>query len=329
MTTLLALLSGPVGELLLQQTHTQLMVIDRRGMLLAWSASVSARLARHARSTQIFDLLESSSRPRLSEQIGRTQAGTLSEPIILNFSSGETQLPESYQCFLLGLLGGDLLLLAEPMMPLDHTSAQEYLRVTNDLAATTRELQKVRSDLERKQRDLEESLLRIAQIAHTDELTQLLNRRSILERLGQELQRVRRYGADLSVLMIDVDHFKQINDRYGHPFGDHVLQIVAGLLKRALRSTDYLGRYGGEEFLAVLPMTAAAAALELAERLRLQIERHPLIAAETIAFQVTISLGAASFSQQSNTSELLVICADQALYRAKQSGRNRSVSWAP
>jgi diguanylate cyclase (GGDEF)-like protein len=329
MSALLDLLCGRTGERLLAQTHTLLALMDHSGELREWSASMDERLALQPGSTRIFDLLDTSSRPRLYDQISGLRPGQQSETLMLHFASGAMDLPDSYQCSVIGLPGGDLVLLAEPLAPLDQISAQEYLRVTNDLAAATRELQRTRHDLERKQRDLEESLRWIAQLAHTDELTQLLNRRSIIERLDQELQRLRRYAAELSVVLIDVDHFKQINDRYGHPFGDHVLRIVSGLLKRALRSTDHLGRYGGEEFLAVLPMTGPAPALDLAERLRLQVERYSFVAAETVAFQVTISLGVASYSPQSATLDALVASADQALYRAKQAGRNRSLLWSP
>jgi len=159
---------------------------------------------------------------------------------------------------------------------------------------------------------------RLRQLAATDGLTGLGNHREFQTRLEAELQRADRYGHDVSLLMMDVDHFKQYNDSFGHPAGDEVLRTVAELLRQEARESDFVARYGGEEFAVILPMTGPADAAQMAERVRARIEWHgwPLRA-------VTVSVGLASRSLPLATSEALLKAADQALYASKQAGRNR------
>nr|WP_255603798.1 GGDEF domain-containing protein [Oscillochloris sp. ZM17-4] len=171
-------------------------------------------------------------------------------------------------------------------------------------------------------------MAKIERIANVDELTQLPNRRSILLRLAEEVERAERYGSAISILMIDIDHFKQVNDRYGHPAGDEVLRDCAELLRCSIRTTDHIGRYGGEEFLCLLPMTAEASALVLAERLCREVERAPF-AAEATALTMTISIGVAELGIKRDTIGQLLSHADSALYLAKERGRNRAAPWRP
>jgi diguanylate cyclase (GGDEF)-like protein len=219
-----------------------------------------------------------------------------------------------------------VVLLAEPIAALDQVAAEEYMRVVSEMATTTRNLQKASYELVQKQHMLEEALVKIEQIARVDELTQILNRRNILLILTEEVERAQRYRSALSVLLIDIDHFKHVNDSYGHLVGDHVLRQCAELLRRFTRTTDRLGRYGGEEFLCVLPMTVESSAAVLAERLCKVIARAPF-AAEMVAFSVTISIGVAELDPQHDTIEQLISHADSALYRAKAGGRNRAEIW--
>lgn len=167
---------------------------------------------------------------------------------------------------------------------------------------------------------LEEELRRQA---HVDYLTGIYNRRHFMERAEQELSRAHRYAKPLSMLMLDIDHFKQINDRHGHKVGDTVLKAVADLSQATFRDVDIVGRLGGEEFAALLPETDQPAALEAAERLRATIAnaRIPLTGGEHVTFSV--SIGVSSMGAPEDNIDVLLNRADKALYEAKDGGRNR------
>jgi diguanylate cyclase (GGDEF)-like protein len=154
-------------------------------------------------------------------------------------------------------------------------------------------------------------------LASTDPLTNLLNRREILETLKVELERADRLNSELSVLMLDLDHFKKINDTYGHQMGDAVLVAAANILTETSRKTDFIGRIGGEEFVAIFPNTDYASAMILAERYRENIENAQL---DDIRF--TCSIGLAE-REQDEQRDNLMLRADRALYQSKNTGRNK------
>jgi two-component system cell cycle response regulator len=178
---------------------------------------------------------------------------------------------------------------------------------------------------------LQEQLLtshrQLRQQVARDALTGLWNRATILEMLDAEFDRCRRENHPLSILMADVDHFKRINDTFGHLTGDQVLRQTAGRLLASLRPYDGVGRYGGEEFLVLLPGCDGEAALCLAERLRRSVAEEPM-EDDDRAIAVTLSLGVAAWDKKLPASALLR-WADGALYRAKHAGRNRVVNAAP
>lgn len=165
---------------------------------------------------------------------------------------------------------------------------------------------------------------RLHELSTLDGLTRQLNHREIYARLTEELERARRYRLPLSVVLCDFDHFKEINDTHGHLAGDAVLREGAAVLRRCLRSTDLLGRYGGEEFLAVLPQVDLSGARMAAERLRVGLERHPVRLAGGGEVRVTASFGVASRDELANleSGDVLVSLADSRLYEAKAAGRN-------
>jgi len=157
--------------------------------------------------------------------------------------------------------------------------------------------------------------------AATDSLTGLPNRRAVQEALKRMIAQAGRTLAPMSVLVLDLDHFKQINDTYGHDRGDAVLAAVGDVLAGALRTSDFVGRNGGEEFVALLPDTGADGALEAAEKLRAAIARVTL---PGIDRAVTASVGAAVYPHTAADPESLLRLADRALYAAKAAGRNRA-----
>lgn len=167
----------------------------------------------------------------------------------------------------------------------------------------------------------------LRRLATTDPLTESLNRRSLMLQAKEEVARARRYRRPLSLLMLDLDHFKSINDQYGHDIGDEALKETARRCSEMLRHSDLFGRYGGEEFLIVLPEADIQQALTTAERLRAALEAQPVSLAEG-TLSLTISIGCASLwvGADDNLDQLLKR-ADIALYQAKASGRNRVESY--
>jgi diguanylate cyclase (GGDEF)-like protein len=183
---------------------------------------------------------------------------------------------------------------------------------------------RIHTKLKLLQDELRETNTKLEALSVTDVLTGLANRRRLMTRLDEEVARARRYKTPLSVVMIDIDHFKQVNDTYGHAMGDEVLRNIGAMLKTSVRATDLAARYGGEELTLVLPHTDIPAALLVAENLRQKFAdlEHELDGA---SLKKTISLGVAARDGQGEVpnAEDLLKHADEALYRAKQGGRNR------
>ena len=189
--------------------------------------------------------------------------------------------------------------------------SQEKLRNTIDAALDkwTR-LQQAMADKEK-----------LEQLATLDSLTGLYNRRAILGKLRELINLANRYKEDFSLIMLDIDHFKKINDRYGHLAGDEVLEEIATLIHRNIRDTDIVGRYGGEEFIIILPKTNLSSAWVVAERLRSIIEKTELKDSAGNTFTITISQGLAG-GERGEDAYSLISRADEALYKAKEKGRN-------
>ena len=178
--------------------------------------------------------------------------------------------------------------------------------------------------LRRLQIELEEANARLAQangrlevLAITDGLTGLKNRRAFHEKLQEEVVRLARYSAPLSLMLLDVDHFKQFNDTFGHLAGDGVLRDVARVLEEISRSTDFVARFGGEEFVILLPNTSQQGSLVLAEKVRKAVERR-----EWRERPISVSIGVATMATANGDDMVLVQAADAALYRSKKNGRN-------
>jgi two-component system cell cycle response regulator len=156
-----------------------------------------------------------------------------------------------------------------------------------------------------------------------DPLTDLLNKREFEKRLEHEIARAKRYHKTLALLMVDIDHFKNVNDKYGHQVGDIVLRLVSSIVNNQTRSIDHVARYGGEELVLVLPEVSKQLALKKAEQIRQSIEIENFFYNEHEHLNITISIGVATFDEDARESTQLVAAADKALYSAKRHGRNR------
>ncbi|HEY2090497.1 MAG TPA: diguanylate cyclase [Thermoanaerobaculia bacterium] len=174
------------------------------------------------------------------------------------------------------------------------------------------------------QQQLVEMAQQLEELSGHDDLTGVFNRRHFRKTIARAFDHSRRYKRPLSVAIIDVDHFKKVNDCFGHQAGDTVLAEVAKRFLRSVRSSDYLARYGGEEFVVLLPETQLGDALTFGEKVRAAIASSPVPIAGGEALPVTVSVGAASLAHtQFNSAAEMIRAADQALYRAKRNGRNR------
>ncbi len=163
----------------------------------------------------------------------------------------------------------------------------------------------------------------------TDHLIGIYNRRHLDKKIAEEFPRVSRYGLPLSMLLLDIDHFKAVNDTYGHQVGDQTLKGLGDLLFKMVRDTDIIARYGGEEIAILAPQTPVSEAAALAERLRQAVEKSVMVPAneeENIpAVSITVSIGVTAFDEQVTDHRVLVERADKALYKAKREGRNRVI----
>ncbi|WP_374339531.1 diguanylate cyclase [Leeia sp.] len=184
-------------------------------------------------------------------------------------------------------------------------------------------LQHTNQELERNNAELHLALQRINELATHDDLTGCYNRRFLFNLLQQEQQKSLRYRHPVSLILLDLDHFKQVNDQHGHLIGDEVLRALVQRCIPQVRQTDTIARYGGEEFVIVMPMTEESTAMMLAERLREYIASQPIL--DTPPLRVTLSAGVAAF-QPGESCEQWLDHADKALYAAKAQGRNRVVS---
>lgn len=219
------------------------------------------------------------------------------------------------QANLLRVTMKDLFSANQPQSEPDAGLYDELSKLNNELVTLQRELVKKNAQLERLNAE-------VRRLALVDELTHVYNRRGFFELGRQEVARAKRFGTPLSAIMMDLDHFKWVNDTYGHVVGDEVLAEVALRCKQELREVDVFGRYGGEELVVLLPETEVEQACITAERLRRRLDRQP-VSTERGSIPVTMSLGVARLEDPDVGLGGLLKAADQALYKAKASGRNR------
>ena len=210
-------------------------------------------------------------------------------------------------------------------MPVDKDDLNnKYHKLLDDFQNLETEFQKTKRALEIREIEVKSILVQANELAHVDSLTFLPNRRKIIVELQEEVIRSNRYKTPLSISILDIDHFKKVNDTYGHTTGDEALRGVAARLREQIRHPDVIGRYGGEEFLIVLPSSEVKAAADQAARLCQKV-REMQIEANGNVLSVTISIGVAQFKIGEENWEGFLNRADEALYKAKGNGRDRWV----
>jgi len=209
------------------------------------------------------------------------------------------------------------------MGTLSDNANDEIQRLRDELQKARQELEEAKHIIRVKEIELKAILAQADEVSHTDALTYLPNRRQIINNLQKEAHRAERYKTPLSISMMDIDHFKNINDTYGHTVGDVVLLQLANMLREGVRESDIVGRYGGEEFLIVLPNTELQRATELAGRLCKIIREKDI---EVVGkAHITVSIGVAEYRHAEENWQKFLNRADMALYAAKNTGRDR---WA-
>jgi two-component system cell cycle response regulator len=199
-------------------------------------------------------------------------------------------------------------------LPKSRINAESLSRIINN----TLERFRLRNDVKRAQS-------KMAEMSTVDELTQLHNRRYFIDALEGEFERANRYETEMALVILDLDNFKKVNDTYGHPTGDKVLSCIGKILKKLVRRSDLACRYGGEEFAVVLPNVSKEGIYTAYERFREMVSKQSF-EHESKQFHITVSIGIA-FSDDAESSDDLLAHADQALYQAKESGRNRIVDY--
>lgn len=204
----------------------------------------------------------------------------------------------------------------------------DVLRMAEESEARYRELEQRMMALQRENLDLTVTNRMLSEVSTRDSLTGLYNRWFVMEKIDSELNRALRHGSPMSLLMLDVDHFKRVNDTFGHSAGDQVLQAIGKLLRDSCRVYDVPGRYGGEEFCILLPETRTGNTTIVAERIRRRLETTELPCGET-SIAVTASIGIAGMDGEDAvlSPAALIDRADRALYSAKNRGRNRVEMW--
>jgi diguanylate cyclase (GGDEF)-like protein len=297
-------------EPFLETTGLLVALVDQDGNLLSWNPAFDSFNQIDSGKSQLKEFLSVSSKAQFAELLAICAQQRIRTKGELEFVASTRS--DNYRCLFIPLPGGHVLFIAEPIADLAP------------LEAAMAELERTKRILTIKETELQAVIAQANEVSNTDALTFLPNRRQIVKDLQNEVIFSDRYGTPLSISMLDIDHFKTINDTYGHTVGDEVLRSLGSELRNHIRYPDTIGRYGGEEFLIVLPHSALKAASEQAERLCKYVRSLVMKPGEQ-EIGITVSIGIAQYKTHNEDWEGLLSRADTALYQAKNSGRDR---WA-
>lgn len=297
-------------EPFLESTNLLVALLDKDGNLLSWNPAFQALQETHRDETNLTGFLSAPSEELFARLFSTALGQRIRTRGGLEFV-GEAH-NDNFMCLFIPMPAQQVLFIAE------------NVTLTATLEAVTAELQRTKRILTIKETELKAVIAQANEVSHTDALTFLPNRRQIIADLQREVIFSDRYGTPLTVSMLDLDHFKNINDTYGHTVGDDVLRNLASELRDHIRYPDTIGRYGGEEFLLVLPHSTLRAAGQQAERLCRHVRSLRIRSGEQ-TIPVTVSIGISQYKIHSEDWQGLLNRADAALYQAKNNGRDQWV----
>lgn len=305
----LAVLFAQYGvEAFLESTNALVAVLNEEGKMLSYNAAFEQFRQNMPDCGHLKDCLSSPSKILFDEFFKQTRSERTRKQANLEFAWEDHW--GDFSTTFVPLPDKQVLLIAEPVQP------------ASDLATITAELQRIKHSLAVKETELKAVLAQADEVSHTDSLTFLPNRKRIIADLQREVMFSKRYGTPLTISLVDIDHFKSVNDNYGHPAGDEILRRLALELRDHIRHPDTIGRYGGDEFLVVLPHSTSRAAADQAGRLCSYVQTLS-VPWEGNEIVLTLSMGIAQYKVQREDWQGLLSRADYALYQAKKNGRNR------
>ena len=317
MKNLAELISTDDVGIMLEHIHSMVVLVKSDGTLISWNAAFGSYKKIFSLANKLDDFFSQKDKGQVNSNLAAKKKHSWVAEILLN----EDKQTLTFGCMLVPLSNDRMFFIAEQIKP-----NSVYLETLDRLTKQVK-LFRIESDFTKKlarnkQVELEAVMVQASEVAQVDALTFLVNRRMIVRELQSEVLRAERYNSLLSISVVDIDHFKDVNDTYGHLVGDESLRQVAYQLRDHIRHPDMAGRYGGEEFLILLPNSNSNAAAEQAARLCKQV-RETAIEIEDHVLNITISIGIAQFRNGEDTWETLLNRADTAMYEAKNNGRDR------
>ena len=306
-----------VGEIF-ENIHVMITLVDSSGALISWNHAFGDYKKSNSPISKLEDIFPQQDRHQVNFKLSAASQEHWTSEIISNNGT-----PSFFDCALIPMSNGNLLFTAEKIASTPDT--QKLIdRLNRQVKMFRLESEAAKKIARNKQVEMESVMIQARDVAQIDPLTFVLNRRMIVKELQSEVIRAVRYNSPLSISVMDIDYFKSVNDTYGHLVGDEVLRQVAYQLRDHTRQPDIAGRYGGEEFLILLPNSDLKAAAEQASRLCRQISQA-VVQVQEHSIHVTVSIGIAQFRHEVDTWDTLLNRSDNAMYEAKRAGRNRWV----
>jgi len=301
---------------MLGHIHAMVALVESDGTLISWNRAFEIYKAKSPFAVNLQDCFPQKEKDNICDKLGSSRQ----DQFVIEFGVDEEAKAIFCDCVFIPLAKGRAIFIAERFDTV--SSLQELIqRLNGQVKMFQAESESARKIVRNKQTEVEAILVQANELSHVDALTFLPNRRLVIRELQNEVLRAERYNSQLSISMADIDFFKKVNDTYGHLAGDEVLRRVAHQLRDHIRHPDLVGRYGGEEFLILLPNTVSAEAAEQAARLCKDVRETKMHVNDHI-LNVTISIGVAQFQHGVDTWDTLLDRADNAMYDAKRNGRD-------
>jgi diguanylate cyclase (GGDEF)-like protein len=301
---------------MLGHIHAMVALVESDGTLISWNRAFEIYKAKSPFAVNLQDCFPQKEKDNICDKLGSSRQ----DQFVIEFGIDEEAKTIFCDCVFIPLAKGRAIFIAE-RFDIDSSLQELIQRLNDQVKMFQAESESARKIVRNKQTEVEAILVQANELSHVDALTFLPNRRLVIRELQNEVLRAERYNSQLSISMADIDFFKKVNDTYGHLAGDEVLRRVAHQLRDHIRHPDLVGRYGGEEFLILLPNTVSAEAAEQAARLCKDVRETKMHVNDHI-LNVTISIGVAQFQHGVDTWDTLLDRADNAMYDAKRNGRD-------